>query len=133
MMAETVEVVRLGPQTKTRLTTLKRRTHIDNWNVLSRWAFCLSISDPEPVGVHHLDPGTAIEMTWRTFAGEYDSVYEMLLIDRAEIDQTNVGEMHLSDLLRAHISRGVARLTAMKDIDSIAEMTSLSSPERQIL
>ena len=44
-----VETVRLGSDTKTHLSTLKKRTGIENWNTLCRWAFCLSLSDEAPV------------------------------------------------------------------------------------
>lgn len=120
-----VEVIRLGPATKTRLSTLKRRTGIEHWNVLSRWAFCLSMNDPTPAGDRYLDPGSAIEMSWKTFAGEHEAVYELLLRNRAEVQGELIGDMQLGDLLRAHISRGISRLTAMKFDDSLNDMLLL--------
>ncbi len=125
MTTAPVEVIRLGPATKTRLSTLKRRTGIENWNVLSRWAFCISINDPAPAGERHLEPGSAIEMSWKTFAGEYEVMYELLLRNRAEIQGELIGNMQLGDLLRAHISRGIARLTAMKSDDSLNDILLL--------
>ena len=125
MTTPIVEVIRLGPLTKTRLTTLKRRTGIDNWNVLSRWAFCLSMTDSTPTGDRHLDPGTAIEMTWKTFAGEQEALYDLLLRNRAEVDGHIVGDRQLADLVRAHISRGISRLTSMKSPDPLNDMLLL--------
>ncbi|WP_077953634.1 DndE family protein [Salmonella enterica] len=40
-----IEHVRLSEKAKQQLITLKRRTGIDNWNVLCRWAFCLSLAE----------------------------------------------------------------------------------------
>ena len=117
-----VEVIRLGPATKTRLSTLKRRTGVENWNVLCRWAFCLSLSDDSPIGERHDDPGAAIEMTWKTFAGEFAELYHALLMQYAEATNLRPDEKMLSTLLRQHISRGVARLVAQKDVAALPNM-----------
>jgi DNA sulfur modification protein DndE len=126
MITPPVETIRLGPATKTRLTTLKRRTGIENWNVISRWAFCLSIADPAPVGMHHVDSGSAIEMTWKTFAGDQEAIYALLLQHRAENDGDPSGSTPLSELARCHISRGVARLTAQRDIESLSDLLEIA-------
>jgi DNA sulfur modification protein DndE len=125
MSTSLVDVIRLGPATKIRLTTLKRRTGIENWNVLCRWAFCLSMTDPAPAGDRHLDPGSAIEMSWKTFAGEHEALYELLVRNREEVQGELIGDMQFGDLLRAHISRGILRLTAMKSDDSLSDMLLL--------
>lgn len=125
MSTSLVDVIRLGPATKIRLTTLKRRTGIENWNVLCRWAFCLSMTDPTPAGHRHVDPGSAIEMSWKTFAGEHEALYELLVRNRAEVQGELIGDMQLGDLLRAHISRGISRLTAMKSDDFLSDMLLL--------
>jgi Domain of unknown function (DUF1832). len=38
-----IKIVRVNEDCKERLITLKRYTGIQNWNVLCRWAFCISI------------------------------------------------------------------------------------------
>lgn len=122
MSTPLVDVVRLGPATKIRLTTLKRRTGINNWNVLCRWAFCLSVSAPEPVGERHPDQGTGVEMTWKTFAGDHELLYQALLESRVQQD----GVCDLGELIRLHISRGLARLLSTKDIDSISGLLNFA-------
>ena len=114
-----VDVIRLGPATKIRLTTLKRRTGIENWNVLCRWAFCLSIADPEPVTQRYDEHGNSVEMTWKTFAGEQEWLFSALLQQRAEIDQATLERGGLSALFRCHIGRGVGRLVSIREADSI--------------
>ena len=40
---------RLNPsQAKEQLIRLKTRTGIPQWNILCRWAFCLSLAEPTP-------------------------------------------------------------------------------------
>lgn len=116
-----VEVIRLGPATKTRLSTLKRRTGVENWNVLCRWAFCLSLSDDSPVGDRHDDPGVAIEMTWKTFAGDFSHLYQALLMQYAESVSLQLDERLAASLVRQHISRGVTRLVSQKDVTALPD------------
>lgn len=45
-----VEIIRLSVRAKQQLVTLKRRTWFRHWNVLCRWAFCISLSErPKPL------------------------------------------------------------------------------------
>ncbi len=43
-----IKKVRLATQAKEQLMRLKTRTGIPHWNVLCRWAFCLSLRQPTP-------------------------------------------------------------------------------------
>ena len=125
MSAPLVEVVRLGPMTKNRLMTLKRRTGIDNWNILCRWAFCLSLQETDPVGERHDEAGVSIEMTWKTFAGDVSEIYEALLVSRALDDDIDFDVISASTLLRRHITRGVSRLVGAPDLDTITRLLQL--------
>lgn len=127
MTTPLVDVIRLGSATKIRLTTLKRRTGIENWNVLCRWAFCLSLADPEPLTMRHEDQGNAIEMTWKTFSGDFAEIYEILLQERETSDAV-VFEMGAHSLLvRCHISRGLSRLLSTTEAGSIDSLLILQS------
>jgi DNA sulfur modification protein DndE len=125
MSAPLVEVVRLGPMTKNRLMTLKRRTGIDNWNILCRWAFCLSLQEADPVGERHDETGVSIEMTWKTFAGDMSEIYEALLVSRAIKEAVKLEAMSAAALLRRHVTRGAARLVAAPESDAIAGLIRL--------
>src|SRR5205809_5828830 len=81
-----VETVRVSKAAREQLITLKRRTGIENWNVLCRWALCVSLAEPMcPRDTGAVTDG-AIEMTWRTFAGENDLVYAALIRQRCRHD-----------------------------------------------
>ena len=43
-----IKQVRLSTQAKEQLMRLKSRTGIQHWNVLCRWAFCLSLRQYTP-------------------------------------------------------------------------------------
>jgi DNA sulfur modification protein DndE len=120
-----VDVIRLGPATKIKLTTLKRRTGIENWNVLCRWAFCLSLADPEPLTIRHEDQGNAIEMTWKTFSGDSAEIYEILLYERETSDAVVFDKGSYTLLVRCHITRGLSRLLSTTEAGSIEGLFDL--------
>ena len=43
-----IEQIRLSNQGKDQLIRLKTKTGITQWNILCRWAFCLSMREPTP-------------------------------------------------------------------------------------
>lgn len=127
------DTVRLDAETKTRLSTLKKRTGIANWNILCRWAFCLSLTDETPVRERYETDIGAVEMTWRTFAGDEELIYRWLLIERCRKEQPTVDKDLLSTTLRQHISRGAARLAAAGGIKSTTELLELTQrPRRKV-
>src|SRR6185312_1458243 len=122
MHPQFLDTVRLDAETKIRLTTLKRRTGIENWNILCRWAFCLSLADEAPVRDRTERSVGAVEMTWKTFAGDEEVIYRTLLIDRCEKEHGRSDKELLGSALRQHISRGAGRLAAAGGIKSAAEL-----------
>ena len=126
MSTPLVDVIRLGPATKIRLTTLKRRTGIENWNVLCRWAFCLSVSDAEPISERNSDNGSAIEMTWKTFAGDHEEIYEILLRSRLAVDAVVASNTGFAGVIRSHVIRGVSRLTAIRGTESVQDLLQVA-------
>ena len=59
-------------------------------------------------------------MTWKTFAGEHEDLYQALLIDRAQKEGGEITKDTLLNCLRAHITRGIVFLTARKELKDIA-------------
>lgn len=121
-----IDTVRLDAETRNHLLTLKRRTGIENWNVLARWAFCVSLSDETPLRRRQERGLGAVEMTWRTFAGESDDLYLALLIERCRADGVHVARDTLAETLRSHVARGAARLVGNRRLKSIADLISTS-------
>jgi len=127
MQLQHVETVRLGADTKIHLSTLKKRTGITNWNTLCRWAFCLSVSDDTPVRDRDEKGVGAVEMTWKTFAGEDEEIYRLLLIDRCQSEHGAVDKDILAKALRQHIARGAARLVANRDLKSVSDLLTVAA------
>jgi DNA sulfur modification protein DndE len=73
-MQSPVDTIHVGAFARERLIQLKRHTKIDNWNILSRWGYCLGLlSQGIPLKMPEGEKSNT-EMTWRTFAGEYDEL-----------------------------------------------------------
>jgi DNA sulfur modification protein DndE len=121
-----IDTVRLDADTKIRLSTLKRRTGIENWNTLCRWAFCLSLSDMTPLRDLKERGVGAIEMSWKTFAGDDDELYRLLLVRRAEIDLGRTDHDALAKTIRQHVARGTARLAANRSMKSTKDLVGLA-------
>lgn len=124
-----IDTVRLDAETRNHFLTLKRRTGIENWNVLARWAFCVSVEDDTPLR-NRMEKGIgAIEMTWRTFAGESDELYLALLLSRCRKDGVELSRESVSTQLRGHISRGAARLVGNRAMKSIADFVTVATTQ----
>ena len=98
---------KISQQEKEKLIRVKSRTGIQNWNVLCRWAFCWSIAQPSITG--GIDPlsDSNVEMTWQTFAGEYDEIYEAVLRQRCLADGLGETNEVLVKYFRLHLNRGI--------------------------
>ena len=99
---------------------------MEQWNMICRWGFCLSLSDPNNPPVSKIPTDSNIEMEWETFAGEHSAVYWGLLPQRARHESIDPTKSNLLSLLRAHITVGISNLTARKDVSSIAELAKLA-------
>jgi len=125
-----VETVRLDAESKKQLSMLKRRTGIGNWNILCRWAFCLSMADPNPPRDSRDRGGNAVEMTWKTFAGDEDEIYRLMLLERCSEDHGSVDREIVSAALKQHLARGIARLVADRSVSSIEGLVALSGADK---
>ncbi|MEH8018930.1 DNA sulfur modification protein DndE [Rheinheimera muenzenbergensis] len=104
---QSIDIIRLSEKQKQQLIILKRKTGIDNWNVLCRWALCMSLADPTVPPKEDIPSDSNVEMTWKTFAGEYAELY-LAILKTAYKKQTNViGEIELSLFVKLHINRGI--------------------------
>lgn len=71
--------IKLSSQAKDKLSRLKGKTGIENWNILCRWAFCYSISEDTIPTDLPIVSDSNVEMSWYTFAGDYGDIYEALI------------------------------------------------------
>lgn len=120
-----IEHIRLSQQAKEQLIRLKRWTGVQNWNVLCRWAFCLSLAEPGVPPPAKIPTDSSVEMTWKVFGGAYQDVYLALLKERCYRDGLGTKEEVLSTQFRLHLHRGIAYLAALVSDKQIKSITDL--------
>jgi DNA sulfur modification protein DndE len=114
-----VEHIKLSQQAKEQLIKLKRVTGIKNWNVLCRWAFCVSLAEPTPPAKLKIPADSSVEMTWKVFGGEHADIYAALLRQRCLDDGLDATDEVLATQFRLHLHRGIGYLFADKKIRNI--------------
>ena len=75
-----VDTIRIVESDRDVLLRLKRSTGIRNWNILCRWAFCMSLADQSQTSVDPRGQDSGVEMTWKVFGGPYSDVYRALIM-----------------------------------------------------
>ena len=76
-----VKQIKLSNSAKDKLSRLKGKTGIKNWNVLCRWALCYSLHEGSMPTDIQINADSNVEMSWYTFAGEYSEIYEAIIIE----------------------------------------------------
>ena len=121
-----IETVRLSEKARLQLIQVKRRTGIDRWNVLCRWAFCLSLSEPSKPLEMDIKLDSNIEIAWRVFTGAgHEKLYSALLKYRCSQDGLPVDEDTLAKYFRLHLHRGIAYLAnagRLRGLDDFQEL-----------
>lgn len=117
----TIETIRLSEKAKSQLITVKRRTGIQNWNILCRWAFALSLAEKSAPPEEEIPSDSTVEMTWRTFGGIHSDVYLALLRHRSRIDGVNLTPKDELNYFRLHLHRGISYLCNSRSLPSILE------------
>jgi len=121
-----VKQVRLSQQAKEQLSRLKGKTGISNWNVLCRWAICISFAEPTRPPDIDIVTDSNVEMSWHVFAGEYHELYEALMVQRIKRDGLDADPETLARQFKLHLHRGIAYLSASSFIKSIDALATLA-------
>ena len=118
--------IQLSEKAKQQLLKIRRWTGIDRWNVLCRWAFCLSLAETSKPQDINIKNDSNIEMTWRTFTGAgYEKLYYALLKNRCLQDGLTVDESTLAKYLQLHLHRGIGYLASSNRIRKLEDFQSL--------
>lgn len=120
-----IEHIRLSARARDQLITLKRRTGIENWNILCRWALCVSLSTGigKPVPDAKIPADSNIEMNWKTFAGQHDELYWALVKERCRTDELDPADAEVvAHQFRLHLHRGIQYLAANRNMQSIGDL-----------
>lgn len=108
-MNSPVQTIRLTKQQVDVLNSLKRKTKINQWNILCRMGFCLSVIDnsaPKNKEMNKSDGNVEIE--WGVFAGDMSEIY-ISLFKKHKIESNSLESD--SDYFKSLLSRGLILLS----------------------
>jgi DNA sulfur modification protein DndE len=118
-MKAIVDHVRVSQRSRDILMTMKRRTGIEHWNVLCRWALFDSLANPNKPVSQSASPESNIDMTWEVFGGESAGVIVALLVQRAKTDGVKLVKPELAAYFRSHLERGISQLQNYNNLSSL--------------
>lgn len=118
-MKPPVDTIRLGKQSRDQLVKIKRNTGIENWNIVCRWAFSVSIREETCPPLEKTSKEDGVEITWKVFAGDQSEIFSTLLnVDLIRRKARNT-DLDANELLHAHLRRGLGFLASGSDIRTI--------------
>lgn len=121
-----IEHIRLSQQAKDQLIKLKRVTGIEHWNILCRWALCVSLAERTKPSNMKIPADSNVEMSWRVFGGRYADLYLVLLKERCLRDGLPTDDETLAQQFRLHLHRGVSYLAANKALRRIDDFVAVA-------
>lgn len=98
------------------------------WNVLCRWAFCLSLAEESIPPLARIPADSSVEMTWKVFGGKYEALYLALLRHRCQLDGLGLDDETLATQFRLHLHRGIGYLAADRNTRSLANLMQKIAP-----
>ena len=120
------DTIRLSETAKRKLVQLRRRTGIDRWNVLCRWALCLSLRETSSPYADSEHKASNVEMTWKTFAGQYSGIITAILIAKHKEYLVDYSDVPEEKFFYLHLDRGISMLATRTDVASIGKLLELA-------
>ena len=121
----TIDVLKTSTNLKNFLTRIKTNTGIANWNVICRWALCLSLKQTSlPREVDEKLDG--VEIDYDILVGKNKTIYTQLLINNLISHKVEIDKKNLTKYLYAHVNRGVNIIytNKLKDISGLFKLTN---------
>lgn len=126
-MESPIDRIHLSQSAKDQLIKLKRLTKIDQWNILCRWAFCLSLAEPTKPSVVPVPANSNVEMTWRVFGGDNADILLLALKQRCHNDGLSMDSATLATQFRLHLHRGISYLAGDLKIKRIEDLIEIAA------
>lgn len=120
-----IEHIRLSQQGKDQLVKLKRVTGIEHWNILCRWALCVSLAEQSVPPNAKIPADSNVEMSWKVFGGRYADLYLSLMKERCVRDDLGCDPEVVAQQFRLHLHRGISYLAGNRELRKIEDLVGL--------
>lgn len=121
-----IKQIKLSNAAKDKLSRLKGKTGIQNWNVLCRWAFCFSLKEGTIPTDIEINSDSNVEMSWLTFAGEYHELYEALIKEWCIENDLGTDNDTIAKYFKLNLERGIGYLSGTKFVRDIKDLLDKS-------
>ncbi len=121
-----IKQIKLSNAAKDKLSRLKGKTGIQNWNVLCRWAFCFSLKEGTIPTDIEINSDSNVEMSWLTFAGEYHELYEALIKEWCIDNDLGTDNDTIAKYFKLHLERGIGYLSGTNFVKDIKDLLDKS-------
>jgi DNA sulfur modification protein DndE len=106
-MKAPIDAVRLTASEKDLLSRIKRKTAVESWNVLCRWALAVGLSSNLKHLTRSPEKRDAVEIRWDTFAGRWsDAISASIRVAHQKYSESDQG-ISLGDFFQMVMARGV--------------------------
>lgn len=122
-----IETIRLSQEAKEQLIKLKRHTGITQWNILCRWALCLSLAEEKLPQDKDIVLDSSVEMTWKTFGGRHQELYSLAVRERCKKDGIELSDENLQKYFKLHLHRGISYLASSNMVRSIEDLVVMTT------
>lgn len=120
-----VKQIKFSQKEKDKLIRIKAKTGISAWNVIARWALCISLADPSIPFGPDVPSDSNVEMSWATFGGDCQEIYEAIFRERCRDDNIEDDQQAIAKYFRLHLQRGINALSAKTGPKDVAELLEL--------
>ena len=117
--------LRITSRGRDQLITIKRRTGIQNWNTICRWAFALSLREPTPPSKVDDSGDSSVEMSWDVFGGVARDQWYAVGLQRFTEEPGSYESF--AQFFRAHVHRGIQMMSAAGQAVSISDLMTYCS------
>lgn len=114
--------LRITNRGRDQLITIKRRTGLQNWNVICRWAFALSLRENTAPPKVDQSGDSSVEMTWDVFGGLSRDQWYAVGLQRFHEEPGS--HESFAQFFRAHVHRGIQMMSAQGQAMSINDVIS---------
>ena len=129
-MKAPIDAVRLSASEKDLLSRIKRKTAIESWNVLCRWALAVGLSSNLKSLTKSQEKRDAVEIRWDTFAGRWSELISASIRiahrQYSDFDQT----IPLADFFQMAMAKGIRILAKQASTNGTASFAVLVRSEK---
>ena len=117
--------MRVSGRARDQLINLKRKTGIEHWHTLCRWALCVSLAEKSVPPKERLVANSSVEIEWRTFGQEYADTILALLMQRCYQDFKKADDKLLQEQFKLHLHRGISYLAGNKELKCVGDLVGM--------